>query len=92
MNQVIPNAKLVKWAIIGLTLLGTALYIWSLRATNEGHERTIATQQSTIVVERKSDTAHILTGKLATGIYKAKGINNEVEINTTIGTHSISFK
>lgn len=92
MTPVFPNATLVKWAIIVLTTLGLILYVVGLRSNNASQERTIESQKSVIVVERKSAGAHVLTEKLATGISKAKGVNNEVEINTTIGTHSISFK
>lgn len=85
------NIKQIIYGLIAAIVAGTYIYIQSLQSTIEDKNEIIHKQEITLKVDKKSDVAHDLTAELNTTMEKAKGARHEVEINTTIGHHSLSF-
>lgn len=91
MNPIFTNTKLIIATAIALVIIGVGLYVASLRGAVDSRDEIIATQKTEILVDSKSDAAHELTSALKTDVLKVKGESNEVEINTTVGHHTISY-
>jgi len=91
MLPLISNTKLAIGAAILAAIAGVWIYIAVLQHNVERQEAIINKQEVVIIVDKKSDDAHVLSNDIAMAVQKAKGVIYDTEINTTIGTHSISF-
>lgn len=92
MQSITTQIRIYILLAIVAVVIGVGVYISVLQGQVERRDTVIAVHKVAAVVESKSSKAHLLSKELEIKIIKAKGVPHEVEINTSIGHHSISFK